>query len=787
MSNSKLVDYVKISPNKSSPRNHKIDTVSIHCMAGQLSVETCGEVFQNRAASSNYGIGPDGRIGLYVSEGDRSWCTSNADNDNRAVTIEVASDSTEPYAVTKAAYDALISLLTDICKRNKIKQLLWKGDRSLIGKVSKQNMTVHRWFSAKACPGEYLYNRHADIANRVNARLKGVEFVDDGSEEGLVGQKENTYIYNNPLSAVQDFVTPVNFRVSTSSSNSSLVNYVNRLALGQKDLRTVPISCITIHIARKIGDIYDLAQMLNSSERCYNYGIDNLGTIGLFVDEGMWTTSSNSKENDTRSVNIICMNKTLAPDYTISDECYESLVKLCEDICRRNFMFGLKYTRDPENDSITFHDQFNASSQCPGPYVKEKVKKMIERINKTLDVQVGVNFVQVSSRLASNEAEALRAQSTVAVKSIKPYVIFPAPSETNINFASLKEIGVIGAMLNAGERYNDAHELVTYRTQNVYNQTLDALAVKMPHAYVYTTHARTEDEVKEEAYWFRFVASKYPPKLGVWLHCKFDVTESIARKLVDKWYSYFVEWGFKSKCGIYATLKQAKKIGWPAQATYMPLWLEGELTDSVCPDEELLTPAFFKLAELETTPSTAATSQVDSKTTVSKSESIGTAKKEKEGTYTSVTIPKDSLYTGFKSWTGYTSITNKSTRNYKITHSSETTTDDNGFRKVDGRFLVIVGSGISTTVGTYMDVILKNGTVIKCIMGDGKADIHTDKKNHIFSVTTQTHCCSGFVVDSRAGVLNSLVRRMGDCSYVDDSWKSPVKSIKVYNKNWFDN
>lgn len=173
MSNSSLVNYTKISPNKTSPRNHAIDTITIHCVVGQLSIEQLGEVFapSSRKASSNYGVGPDGRIGMYVEEKDRSWCSSNAANDNRAITIEVASETTDPYEITDAAYKGLIKLLVDICKRNNIKELKWKGDKSLIGQIDKQNMTVHRWFANKACPGDYLYNRHSQIAAEVNAKL----------------------------------------------------------------------------------------------------------------------------------------------------------------------------------------------------------------------------------------------------------------------------------------------------------------------------------------------------------------------------------------------------------------------------------------------------------------------------------------------------------------------------------------------------------------------------------------------------------------------------------------
>lgn len=195
MSNSPLVSYTKLSPNHSGKRNHVIDTITIHCMAGNASVETCGALFANpsRKASSNYGIGSDGRIALYVDEANRSWCTSSASNDNRAVTIEVANNGSAPdWPVSDKAYAALLDLVTDICKRNGIKKLLWKGDKSLIGQVNKQNMTVHRWFAAKACPGDYLYNRHGQIAAEVNKRLEGEEEVDIAK---LISEMTNEQAY----------------------------------------------------------------------------------------------------------------------------------------------------------------------------------------------------------------------------------------------------------------------------------------------------------------------------------------------------------------------------------------------------------------------------------------------------------------------------------------------------------------------------------------------------------------------------------------------------------------
>lgn len=174
MSFSPLVSMTKISPNRTSPRNHKIDTITIHCYVGQASIEDMAAWLCNPSAqaSANYGIGTDGRVIGLVDENDRSWCSSNKANDHRAITIECASDKTHPYAINGKVYKSLINLCADICKRNGIKELKWKADKSLIGQPDKQNMTVHRWFATyKECPGQYIYDRLGQIAKEVNAKL----------------------------------------------------------------------------------------------------------------------------------------------------------------------------------------------------------------------------------------------------------------------------------------------------------------------------------------------------------------------------------------------------------------------------------------------------------------------------------------------------------------------------------------------------------------------------------------------------------------------------------------
>lgn len=206
MSNSPLVTYTKLSPNRNSPRNHKIDTITIHCTAGQgtarqlLNLSHFTTYDPDNGASCNYAVGKDGSIGLCVNESDRSWCSSNRENDHRAVTIEVSSDSYSPYKVTEAAYAALIDLCVDICRRNGIQKLLWRGDKSLMGQVDKQNMTAHRWFAAKACPGDYLYSRFGDIAARVNERLEEPEMTQE-----QFNQMMDAYFAQNGAKPVSDW------------------------------------------------------------------------------------------------------------------------------------------------------------------------------------------------------------------------------------------------------------------------------------------------------------------------------------------------------------------------------------------------------------------------------------------------------------------------------------------------------------------------------------------------------------------------------------------------------
>ena len=171
--------YTKLSPNHSGPRNHRIDRITPHAAVGQLSVEALGNIFFQKArqASCNYAIGADGRVALIVEEQNRSWCSSNRENDQRAVTIECACDPKPPYAFNDAVYQKLIDLCVDICKRHGKKKLMWLEDKertlSYEPKPDEMVLTVHRWFAQKSCPGDWLFARLGDLAMKVTDRLTG--------------------------------------------------------------------------------------------------------------------------------------------------------------------------------------------------------------------------------------------------------------------------------------------------------------------------------------------------------------------------------------------------------------------------------------------------------------------------------------------------------------------------------------------------------------------------------------------------------------------------------------
>lgn len=197
--NSSMVAYTKLSPNHSGQRTMAIDRITPHCVVGQCTAEGLGDWFYKSStqASSNYGIDKDGRVGMYVEEKNRSWCSSSSANDQRAITIECASDTTEPYAFRDVVYQTLIKLCIDICKRNGKNKLIWFGDKDKTLNYSPKNgemiLTVHRWFANKSCPGNWMYARMDDLAEKVTKALQRSDSDSGGASDS--GGKETIKWY----------------------------------------------------------------------------------------------------------------------------------------------------------------------------------------------------------------------------------------------------------------------------------------------------------------------------------------------------------------------------------------------------------------------------------------------------------------------------------------------------------------------------------------------------------------------------------------------------------------
>ena len=186
--NSPLVSFTQLSPNHSGARTHSIDRITPHCYVGQVTVERMGKGWAKEGSvSANYGIDLNAKVGLYVEEKNRAWTSSSKDNDQRAVTIECASDSTHPYGFKGPVYNKLVDLCEDICRRNGKTKLLWLGDKtkalSYEPASNEMVITVHRWFTAKACPGDWLYSRLSGLAAEVTKRLGGSAEVKEEAKE----------------------------------------------------------------------------------------------------------------------------------------------------------------------------------------------------------------------------------------------------------------------------------------------------------------------------------------------------------------------------------------------------------------------------------------------------------------------------------------------------------------------------------------------------------------------------------------------------------------------------
>lgn len=300
MSNSELVTYKLLSPNHSGKRTMAIDRITPHCVVGQLTAAGICGCFTSPSvqASCNYGIGKEGDIGLCVDEGNRSWCTSSNANDQRAVTIECASDKTHPYAFTSKCYNALVKLCVDICKRNGKKKLLWFGDKSKTLNYSPKSdemvLTVHRWFANKACPGDWMYSRMGDLAQKVTALLSG-ETID-------VSTSATSKTYYRVRKSWSDAKSQIGaYEILENAKNNCPIGYSVYDEAGKAVYTPVnSASSGTTQSSQITGTEKEKAsQILDIIHKCDNSGIlYSVTAAQMILESGYCTTELSKKANN---------------------------------------------------------------------------------------------------------------------------------------------------------------------------------------------------------------------------------------------------------------------------------------------------------------------------------------------------------------------------------------------------------------------------------------------------------------------------------------------------------
>lgn len=617
-SNSSLATVKIYSPNHSGQRNHSIDTITIHCMAGQMSAESCGNLFSSSSveASSNYGVGPDGKIGLYVEEKNRSWCSSSGENDNRAVTIEVASDSYHPYAVKDAAYNATIKLVADICIRNGIRKLVWSTNKNMrMNHLNGCNMTVHRDYANKACPGDYLYDRMGDIAKKANAiiatgKVSNATTMSTNNKiawDYLIGQKgwsktaaaacigcwlaENGYTYgvtyNNVIPPYpQGTKNPYKY-LDKELFPGEIEGYFSGNFPGNSVIMKNPPSSLISYT--------------------YNYRPNGMTYDGYCgIGFGSWTFiyGSGALLQYSKTHNKPWDDLLLQLDFAIY--WYSSPSVAAID--------GKTYGLDANRPSIYAKHSTNFSSvaeatrwfiyyempswyyngYAPPEYIAEAEKVYNEFKNSEIGSVFGYSSNGGGGLVADPNdvinAEAINARIISIDPTVKP---------KDIDYEKMTSNHVSGVMFKAGAFFDDKHKIYTYsRNENLDAQVHSAIDAGVRFGLFFDVRAKNVDEAKKECEQLYYTVSKYPPALGLWLHIMFSEKDKKKNnKIMDYYVAEMNRWGLSLGCGLYCTKSELDRIDWDKYQENFYLWYINRFTsDSEFGElDKVLSPSFFVL------------------------------------------------------------------------------------------------------------------------------------------------------------------------------------------------
>lgn len=614
--NSRLAKYKILSPFNSGQRTRSIDTITIHCMAGHGTAQSCGRLFQQagKDASSNYGVDDNGEIGLYVEEKNVSWCTSSQENDNRAITIEVASDSYGECKVTDKAYAATVKLVADICIRNSIKKLIWSTNKSdRMNHKNGCNMTVHRDYANKSCPGDYLYARMGDIAKRVNAIIaKGIV---PGSVSLVTNNKfawdylisKAGFSKESAASCIGFWLAENGYPYGTTyrnvdppypSGTSNPYKYLDReLFPGEVEGYYLPG-----YPGNKVV-MKDPPSSLVSYTNKYLSQYDYNGYCGIGV--GSWTyiygsgaliKYSKEKQRPWDDLElqlgfaVEAYSGRYAPYGSIGNPSAYAKRNQSHGCTENNFWPGIAWFVAWEWPS--YYGNIEACRNHFGDSYEAYARKVYKEFK---DTQIGV---YESSGVYSSLAQSVDDPSAVInADAIDALIVSLDKDVKEVNYKKLLNDHVSGVIIPVGSYFTATHQVSrNYRNPNLQLQIDEAVKAGVRFGLVVDVRATTVAEAKLECEQLYYVVSKYPPALGLWLHIMFTKSKATNHKILDYYLSELKRWGFTKGCGLYCTQKELEKINWEKYKEDFFLWYINRFTkeSEMSQLNEVLSPEFFK-------------------------------------------------------------------------------------------------------------------------------------------------------------------------------------------------
>ena len=405
-------------------------------------------------------------------------------------------------------------------------------------------------------------------------------------------------------------------------SNSALITYQDT-SNWYYNIREDTISRITVHHAASVMTLEQFSALIRSgSEVSWNYGIDNSGRIGLFVDEANRSWCSSSPENDHKAVTIMVSNSATTDDWPVSAAAYNSLMKLMADICERNNISKLTYTGHLSGSNLTLHKWF-ANTICPGPFLEGKMPDLARKVNNKLQTgsfdgssSSSGSGSSCSSGTSGSTSSGNSSSSTTGDKTnedtafsfkytgslitkdqidyeyLDPYIITINRSTGTLDYSGLKEYGVVGVLIEAGKLYDDVHQEVYFRNPKLEEQCEAASTQDLPFGLYMDCRARSVQEAERELYQLAFCIREYPPALGMWFHLQLIMSTETNNKIVDRYYKEMVRLGLKDRIGFYVTEDELKQITWEDYYEDWYLWLNHHVSD-IDHIDQLLTPQFF--------------------------------------------------------------------------------------------------------------------------------------------------------------------------------------------------